>query len=271
MRKDLLLLVLLVLGALSTWGQGALDGYMKGRHFTDVALTYSFESYDTYFFGTEAQDISVTTQTVNLYIAHGVSDQLDLIASIPYMWTDSLNSGLQDAILAIRFRNKRKALSNGGYFNIMTSVGVGFPISNYPTTTAQPIGIKAISFLPRFILQYEKNGYFLQTQTGVDFRLSPTGLVSIPWIIRTGYSTGKIYADLWFDLFRSINAGVDNSVTGGEGASWGRIGGTFYVQLNQAFGVFTGGAYNVSGRNIGQAGRVNAGLVYKWDRRPTTP
>lgn len=257
-----------LLATISVKAQGALDGYMKGKYHTDIALTYSFEQYDTYYFGSQAQEAEVQTQTVNLYIAHGVNEQLDLIASIPYMWTDSLNRSLQDAILALRYRNKRIQLSSGGTFNVMTSVGVSFPISNYPTMTAQPIGIRGVSFLPRGIFQLEKGGFFMQTQIGIDFRLVPTTLFSVPWIIRTGFSTGKLYVDGWIDIYQSINSGVDTSISGGEGASWVRTGGTLYWQVTRSFGVFTGGAYLLSGKNIGQAGRVNLGLVYKWDRTP---
>jgi hypothetical protein len=246
-------------------GQGFTDGFMTGKKKGTVALTYSYEHADTYFFGKQKQMTDYTVQSLAAYISYGVSDQFNLIASVPYMRTDSLNSALQDGIIALKYQNSQREFSDGRLRTI-TMVGAQFPFSDYSTQTAQPIGIRSTSFLFRLLAQYENyNGFFAHMQTGFEFRLLPDQQFGVPIIFRTGYGNSKFYFDVWLDYFHSFDEGADQTVFGGSGPRWWKTGGTLYFPVGKQFGIFTGGAYILSGRNISQSWRVNVGAVWNWE------
>ncbi|MEM9991330.1 MAG: hypothetical protein AAF738_06160, partial [Bacteroidota bacterium] len=243
--------------------QGAIDGYMKAKGETDFALTYSSESYDTYLFGEEEREIPTTFQSVNFFMAHGLSDSLNLVVALPYMWTDETNRSLQDAIVALKYRNTRKYFERSA-LSLITSVGASFPASNYSTEITQPIGAKAVTFQARFLAQYEwYTGFFVHLQTGYDLRVAPSLQNALPIIARVGYGSSKIYVDAWLDFYKTFDAGVDAQIGGAQGSSWLRAGGTIYYAVTPKFGAFVGGAHFFSGENIGLATRYNAGVVYK--------
>lgn len=262
MHHFLLLSFLSLLSTLAV-AQGAIDGYMKGKGNTDIALTYSRERYNRYFFGENEQRLENSLQSLSLYLTHGFRDSLDIVISIPYIRTDSLNSSLQDAILAVKFRNRRTNFANGDALSIITSVGLSFPISAYPIDTQRPIGVRALTFMGRLMGQYEfSNGAFVNLQSGYDFRIAPAPLHSIPVIFRMGYA-GPIYFDVWMDYYKTFDAGVDAQITGGEGSTWLKVGGTIYYPIGNKFGAFVGMAHYLYGRNIGLATRGNIGVVFK--------
>ncbi len=244
--------------------QGPIDGYMKGKGNVDLAFTYSYESFDTYLFGKEKQLIFNETRTVSLFATGGLSDKLDFVLSVPYIWTDSLNRNFQDAVVALKFLNTTKEMPKGKW-SVITAVGLTFPMANYRTDTDRPIGQKAIAFQPRLLAQYQAHsGLFGMVQTGFDFRITPSTKASFPLILRGGYAGSKIYIDAWIDLFKTLDPGVDTNLQAGEGSDWYKVGGTIYVPVGKSFGTFVSGAAFLGGRNIGLANRINAGFLVKW-------
>lgn len=255
-------ILLILLFPVIILAQGPIDGYMKGKKETDFALTYSYENYDEYWFGSELQKRELTTKSASLFIAHGLGERFNLIVAVPYMWTEEEKS-LQDATLAIKFRNEKKEYSHGSLSKI-TGIGFSFPIGNYDVNIENPIGEKAVSFLLRHLYQYQSNdGWFVHLQSGIEFRFVPISKLGIPAVIRAGWGGRKIYFDAWLDLFHTFNSGVNQTVTAGEGSQFVKIGGTIYYGITPHFGAFIGGAKFLSGRNIGKANRVNIGLVLK--------
>ncbi|MCB0705849.1 MAG: hypothetical protein KDC34_11090 [Saprospiraceae bacterium] len=252
------------------FSQGLTDGFMKAKGDGTLAFTYSHERAETYFFGEQEQYINLTTRSLSAYLAWGISDKFNLVASLPYMRNDSLNSALQDATVALKYQNGQKTLVNGR-LKTLTILGFQFPASKYPTTTAQPIGARNNSFIFRFLTQYESNqGFFAHFQTGFDFRIFPEQQFGIPVIFRAGYGTSHWYVDAWIDYFQSLDNSADVRVFGGGGSRWVKTGGTVYVPIGRKFGVFGGGAYILSGRNIAKSWRLNAGLLWNWEKTDPT-
>ncbi|MCB0640594.1 MAG: hypothetical protein KDC44_03105 [Phaeodactylibacter sp.] len=253
-------MVLLLAGVGNVAGQGAIDGFLKGKGNTDIALTYSHEHYDIYYFGQEEQELSTTIQSLNFFATGGINEAADWVLALPYLWLDSLNRSVQDAIVAIKYRNRRLETAQGSW-DVITSVGFSFPVGNYPSG---PLGLRAIVFQPRLLTQYkDDNGFFFNIQSGLDFRVTPSSQFGIPVISRLGYAGTHIYFDAWVDFFGTIEPGVDTQIGAGEGAVWWKVGGTVYAPIGQHIGVFAGFAQYLSGRNIGKATRFNIGAVGK--------
>ncbi len=248
-------------------GQGPITGFMPGRYGTDIALTYSFEGFETYFFGTEKSEITSKINSVNLFIEHGITDSFSIVANIPYLRADQFNKGLQDAALFLKYKSFFKEYSSGRLTQII-AVGATFPLSRYPVLSENPIGQRNTILQGRFLGQYQFNfGLFIHLQAGVDFQISPNNQTAVPLITRIGWGSSKIYIDGWLEYFHTFNSGTDRQILGGQGSRWLKVGGVFYYAINPQFGAFVGGAQILSGRNIGQSSRINAGLVYKWIRK----
>lgn len=250
----------------SLFSQGPITGFMPGGKGTDLALTYSFEQYEEYFFGRERQAIDYRVQSINLFIEHGITDSLSVVINLPYLRTDEQNKGLQDGALWIKYRNDQKSYASGSLTQI-TAVGVSFPLSRYPVLTDNPIGLRNTILQGRYLGQYQfSNGAFLHLQTGLDFYISPNNQTALPVLIRSGWGNASFYFDAWLEYYHTFSSGTDLQIQGGQGSSWWRTGGVLYYAVSQDFGLFLGGAYILKGRNIGQSTRVNTGLVYKWNR-----
>lgn len=246
--------------------QGPISGFMPGRGVTDIALGYSTESFSRYVFGDEQRDARLTTESMNLFVEHGFTDTLSLVANIPYLWIDEENRGLQDGGLFIKYRNQHKQYATG-YLNLITSLGLSFPLSGYPRDTDTPIGLRALNFQARFQGQYVSSfGLFFQLQSGVDFQFLEELLPAVPILFRTGFGARRYFAEAWIESYNTINSGADTQVSGGSGSQWLRIGGTLYVPVIAGIGLVFGGARILSGRNIGLSTRWNAGVVYRWER-----
>jgi len=243
-------------------GQGAIDGFMKSQKETDFALTYSIETYDQYWFGSELEDRELETRTASLFLAHGLGKRFNLIVALPYMWTET-ESSFQDATVAFKFYNEKKEFSSGRLSKI-TGIGFSFPVGGYEVDVENPIGERAVNFVLRHLWQYNaNNGWFAQLQSGIEFRVIPIAKLGIPALVRVGWGGRKIYVDAWLDLFHTFSSGVNQTINAGEGSAFTKIGGTIYYSITPHFGVFLGGAQFLSGKNIGKASRVNVGIVAK--------
>ena len=261
MREFFLFSLLLTTNSLLA--QGPISGFMPGRGHTDIALSYSYESYDTYKFGNESQDISTITRSASLFLERGLTDTMSLVFTLPYLVVDHQNRGFQDGILVLKYRNAHQKPANGQR-SWITSVGVSTPLSAYPVDTERPIGIRATVFQGRFLIQQQWNmGLFLHLQTGFDFRIIPDAQAALPVVARIGWAGRRLYLESWMEWQHAFQPGVDERIGAGTGSSWQRIGGTIYYALHPQLGVLVGGAKFLNGRNIGLANRVNVGVVYK--------
>ncbi|MEZ4981077.1 MAG: hypothetical protein R2769_05710 [Saprospiraceae bacterium] len=212
-----ILAVLLFLNNLSL-AQGPLDGYFKGAGHIDFALSGSVETSDIYYFGDQRQDLKNRFESLNLFADWGISDSLDLVFTLPYLRTpkcdtcSDFNQGFQDASLFAKFKLFKKEKPDAR-FKLLGALGGTLPVSNYQTGIERPIGIGATVLQAKGIAQYEwYSGPFVHLQSGVEMRISPDFLTSIPVLLRLGYAGKFIFAEAWFEYFQSINSGVDQTV-----------------------------------------------------------
>ena len=98
--KNKLILLFIALSN-PAWAQGPISGFMQGRGVTDIALAYSGESYNSYFFGKEEQSISNELTSWSLFLEHGFSDSFFFFFTVPYIKIDEVNKGIPDGFIAI--------------------------------------------------------------------------------------------------------------------------------------------------------------------------
>lgn len=267
--------------------QGLLDGFMKGKGNLVTALSYSNESYDTYYVGekkTQNPNLgTIKTNSLGIFMAGGVTDYLDLIVSAPYVSVKA-NQGFisdQDNFQDISFFIKGMFLSTSfedyGTLSLMAAGGISTPLSDYIADSPVSIGNQSTQLDGRLIAQYTSTkGLFLATQIGYIKRGNVAidrGMeVSVPdawdYILRGGGSYKKWYTDAWLQHQNSrngTNIGPGVPFPSNE-VDFTRIGFTIYhpIPTMENFGIAVGGGFTISGRNIGKSNRFSASLVYNF-------
>ena len=259
------LLFLLLLFSSGLFAQGPINGFLPKPGQLDAAFTYSSENYSK--FNNENGDLidrNIDAVSYNLFLEYGLDPKMALIVTAPYISNNPDNQGWQDGSIWLKYRNERIE-QNKGYHNLITSIGLGFPLSQYPNDNIAAIGRRATTFQGRFLWQYDaKYGWFVSAQSGIDFQLAPEALAALPVLVRGGIGTSRFYADIWLEHYQSLQSTVANqNGASGAGSTWTRAGGTLYVPIAPWVGVFTGGALILGGKNIGQSTRWNLGIVFR--------
>src|SRR5664279_2183091 len=111
--------------------QTADDAIMMGKKQWCNGLTYMHSSWNKYWEGTKKRDNknlgTVTTQSVMFMSNYGITDKLNVIASVPYIWTDASAGtlhgmkGFQDIDVDVKYQFYQTKLGKGKF----TMIGVG--------------------------------------------------------------------------------------------------------------------------------------------------
>jgi hypothetical protein len=256
---------------------------------------YTRSSWDHYWEGNFKRNNAnigrVTTQAVMGMSNYGITDNLNVMAALPYIWTDASAGtlpglkGFQDISLFVKWKPLTMNLGNGK-FSVFGIGGFSTPVSNY-----------VIDFLPMSIGMGSTNltgrlmGYY---RTGIFFARASASYVwrSNVKLDRTSYYTTQIHytnevqmPDLAtfngsigiYKKFLIAEVMVDNMTTlGGFDIrhndmpfSSNRMNSTSlgaHVKYTFPFDIHLslvgGGDYVLTGRNVGQALSFNVGGFY---------
>lgn len=258
------IIILYILTNNVIFGQGLVDGFSKGKNKLDLAFGAFYQHSDIYFAGRNPIQYERNLIGLSAFGAFGVTDKLDVIASIPV-----INFQFQDASLFVKYKVIDTKIKES-QFSLFPAIGISFPTSNYATETGQAIGQRATQIQPKLIGQYTfPKQWFIQVQGGYNYTLDPVPSSAV-FSSKIGFYRNKIYADLWFEQqegFGSIDyKGSEAFSTFRQFVvSYQRIGGTFYYQPHKKVGYTLGASYILNGRNIGKAIAYNIGIVLKLD------
>lgn len=247
-----------------SFSQGLIDGYMKGKGNTDMALSYTFQNSKQFWGGNNLINIPRSINAFGLFVAHGINRRMDVIANIPF-----INKEFQDGAFVVKCLMLDKTLKNSK-FSAISAFGISTPLMKYATENAQAIGQRATQLLPKIVIQWTlNNGFFVQTQSGYNYAFSPVPS-SIPFSIKIGLAKNKIYTDIWYDFQQGLgslnyptSAGNFRKLT----VNYQRIGGVLYFAFSPKFGLFFNGAYTLSGRNTSKSYALGSGFVLKFSKK----
>lgn len=288
-------LALLATGPKSLRAQGLVDGFMRGQRKANLAVTYSQETYDTYYSDkTEIRNPNlgtVTSQMLTLYASYGLGYDLDLIVSAPYIRTETSagykqkQEGLQDISAALRWEAYDYKIGKGR-LSWLFAIGYSKPLQNYISDDQIAIGHGSSNFDGRTMLHFKTGVFFLTGQYGYIRRgqvtldrvvnyydpsqLNPNSgnKVNVPdvteLIVRTGIVTKPVYADVWYQQQTPYNEGT-NMAPGipfpTNSVGFTRVGATVYLKLVGQLGLTAVYSTTIDGRNTGKATRLTGGLV----------
>jgi hypothetical protein len=291
-------LVLLVLTAASLHAQAANDGLTMPKKTLGIGMMYTHESWNEYWEGTLKRSNgnigAVTTQSSTLVGFYGLTDRLTLISELPYVWTHAsqgpLNgfSGLQDFTFAAKYRLLAAPFTQRSTLTALVVGEAGIPVSSYtPDFLPLSIGLASRRASGRFTLHFESTGaWFIDGSAARTWRnkvnldrgayytngqLYLTNQVAMPgvieWSVSAGFRKARFFIPVSFVQQRTLGGGdirrqdmpfVSNRM------DFTRLGASVMYGLTVPtdLAIQVGASRVLSGRNVGQATTIMAGLAH---------
>jgi hypothetical protein len=296
--QPLLFALLLALGAASLRAQTIDDSLMMPRRQLCTGFVYMHDAWDRYWEGTLERGNgnvgTVTTESVTWMGTYGVTDRLNLIAMVPYVWTKasagtlSGMDGVQDLTAAVKWNALATGLTRHGTLRAFVVASAGVPLTDYtPDFQPMSIGFASQRASGRLTLNFQTNpGWFVEGTSAYTWRgkvkldrpyyytdgqLFFSDEVAMPDVIdytfRAGYWKHGLYAPISFSQQITLGGGdirrqdapfVSNRM------NWSRVDALamYFMQKPKNLVVRLGATYTVSGRNVGQSTTLVAGLFY---------
>ncbi|RFN58635.1 hypothetical protein [Marixanthomonas ophiurae] len=267
MKTPLVIIFLICIPAIigtKVFSQGKIDGFYRGNSNTTITLGAGFEDNNDYLAGTDETDIARKLYYVNLFTAYGITENLDVNASLPYIEVDDIKD-VQDVSVFLKYRTFKKEFTNS---KLEFSVAGGFstPVSDYNIGGLKDIGQQATIIETRAMAHYQTNtGWFTTLQSGFSLKLEGVPN-SLPITFKAGQALNKWYYDVYYDYQHSFG-GIDYLETPPPqnfkrfGVDYHKIGGTGYRSFTNNFGAYVSVSYVLGGRNIFQGPGYGIGLT----------
>jgi len=249
-----------------------LNGFFPAKGQTDIAISYTTESYDHFYRGTVKRPNppflgKVTNKTTTLWARHGLTDRLALIANLPYVdssgdGTDHLSeTSLQDLTAMLEF----KAFESGSSVRnrVVVAVGGRTPASDYIGDSPVSIGDHSTDELFRLVYQLEAGRFYFSQQVGYDLRSGdvPDGY---PVYTEAGYTVGRVTVNGFYQRYFA-DGGSDIGDPGftftGNKDELQRVGAKLFARVTRPVGVFVAGFTTLDGRNTGYTTGYSAGFT----------
>jgi hypothetical protein len=294
-------MVPLVLVALSTTplrSQTVEDGIMMPKNVFCTGLNYAHDSWDRYWEGTLKRGNgnigTVTTESLAWSGNYGVTNRLNVIAMVPYVWTNASQGtlhgqkGFQDLTVAVKYNLLDTPFTKLGNLRTIVVASASTPLTDYvPDLLPLTIGSASSHLSGRVTLMFQaKQGWFINASSSYTWRDKVT-------LDRPAYFTdGQLYLSdevLMPDVFDyALSAGYNKHgffvpvsftqrITLGGGdirrqdmpfisnkMNVSKVDGVvmYYLPKPKHLAVRLQANYAFSGRNVGQATAMTAGLMY---------
>lgn len=273
------------------FGQGPLDGYLKGKGNLHLAASLSNSQATTYFGAPGTRhDLPFKGNLLQIFAAYGLAKNLDLVATLPFAFHEN-ERGFQDGGLYLKFRPFHKPLF-GGKIGAIIGSGLSFPLSKYDVAVAGALGQRAVEWPVKAIFQFEtKLGLFLNLTGGWHARLDQISAADVAavrklrpdfepvepadfttFLVKIGFPAKHYYLDGWFEWRQTRGGGGSDYQPGvvdlpqSFGVNYRQAGGTFYYSDGGRSGFFISAAQVFSGRNVSKIRRLTGGMVFKMEK-----
>lgn len=275
--------------------QTEMDAIMMNRKQICNGFVYTHSSWDEYWEGSFKRDNqnlgTVSTQSVMYMGAYGITDKLNIVAGLPYIWTKASAGtlhgmkGLQDASVFIKWKPITKSFGKNK-ISLFTIGGISTPVTDYVIDfLPMSVGLGSTNLIARGMVDYQRG------------KLSVTGSAAYIWRSNVKLDRDSYY-DTEFHLTNEVkmpNAANYQLRAGYRGkyllaeallTNWTTLGGFDITKNNMPFpsnrmnatnvgvalkytlpkapglSLIAGGNYVVAGRNMGQAKSFNVGAFY---------
>lgn len=271
------------------------DAIMMNKNQWCNGAVYMHGQWNNYWEGTNKRNNAnigtVSTQSIIAMSNFGITDNLNVMVSAPYIWTNASAGtlhgfkGFQDGSLFVKWKPFTTALG-GGKFSIFTIAGISSPLSKYSIDLLPvSIGVGSTNFTAR-LMAYYKSGIFFARASGAYVWRSNTYLDRTAYYTTSIHNTNEVAMPDMANFNGSIGIYkkyliaeimVDNMVTLGgfdirkndmpfpsnkmNATSLGAHV-KYTLPFDTHISVLGGGDYVVAGRNVGQSTTFNVGAFY---------
>lgn len=274
------------------------DGLMMNKGSFCTGFVYSHDSWDEYWEGALKRDNqnigTLTTQSVAWVGNYGITDRLNVIAMVPYVWTTASQGvlhgmdGFQDVSFGVKYKLVDTPFLGVGSLRTMLVAYAGTPLSDYtPDFMPMSIGTASTRTSGRLTLDYVgKGNWFVTASGGYTWRSNVTLDRPSYYTNGTLYFSDQVEMSDVFDY--SVSAGYrkrglqipitfSQQYTRGGGdirrqdapfvsnkMNFSRIDALveYYLPPAKRFALQVGAGYVLDGRNVGQATQLTAGFLY---------
>jgi hypothetical protein len=295
--KRLLRFIVPVLMVASAQAQTPTDGLMMPKNNFCTGFMGTYDKWTDYWEGNLKRENgnigSISTTSVMWYGNYGVTDKLNVIASVPFVSTKASAGtlhgmhGIQDLMVTAKYKLLEKAIDSGK-LRVFGVAGAGLPLTDYtPDFFPLSIGAHSKQATGRLIVNYyTRLKLYVNTSVGYTFR----GNVELD---RPSYYTdGQIYFTNQVDMpnvldftasIGYINRGLETKLTYMQQSTLG--GGDirrqdmpfvsnmmnyskaelllmYYLPKPKYFALRGSYSYTVAGRNVGQSSTIMGGILY---------
>jgi hypothetical protein len=271
------------------------DAIMMDKKQWCSGLTYMHSAWKEYWEGTHKRENlnlgTITTQSVMLMSNYGITDKLNVLVSVPYVWTNASSGtldgmkGFQDIEADVKYEFYKTKIGKGK-LSLIGLVGFSTPLTNYENDfLPMSIGLGSTNLSGRLTADYQNGIFFTTISSAYVFRSDVT-------IDRTSYYTDQInytnkvdmpnqlYSNLFIGIRKAnliAEAAVMNMYTFGgydirvndmpfvsNQMNSISLGGhvKYFLPFIPNLEVIGGADWVVAGRNVGQATTYTAGLYY---------
>lgn len=201
-------------------GQSIDDGIMIPRHTLFTGNTWTYDSWNHYWEGhlyrTNGNLGTVTTQTDTWYADYGITNRIDVIASVPYVWTNASQGvllgmeGYQDITLAGKWAFLERPFTSKGTLRAIAVVSGTIPMTNYePDFEPMSIGNQSKTISARTTLFWQSHaGWFGTGSAAYTWRSNITLDQSYYYTDNQFYPTNQVVMPHLFNY--NLNGGYMN-------------------------------------------------------------
>jgi len=194
------------------------DAIMMSKKQWCNGLTYMHSSWNEYWEGTTKRDNknlgTVTTQSVMYMSSYGITDRLNVLVNVPYVWTNASAGtlhgmkGFQDIDLDLKYEIYKTKIGKGE-LSLIGLMGFSTPLSNYENDfLPMSIGLGSTNLSGRLTADYQNGLFFTTLSSAYVYRSNVT-------IDRTSYYTDQIHYTNEVDMPNQLNSnlfvGIRNS------------------------------------------------------------
>ncbi len=276
--------------------QTDLDAIMMNKKQFCQGLTYDYSSWDHYWEGTFKRDNenlgTVSSQMLMYMPNYGITNNLNVMASVPYVWTKASQGtlhgmeGMQDLSVFVKWRPLVKSFGKN-QFSLFTIGGFTTPLSDYVIEfLPMSIGLGSTNLTARGMIDYRRGRF---TATGsvayiwrsnvkldkdayYDTELHLTDEVDMPnqtlYQLRTGYRGKYLIAEALLTNMTTLG-GYDITKNNSQLYPNLRMNSTmvganikYTIKSFTNLAVVAGANFTIAGRNVGQSKTFNVGAFY---------
>jgi hypothetical protein len=253
-------------------GDKGETGFMRGDGKTDIAFSYSLDKFQRLWVGDDKvnPDTKFFRYSYNLWVSHGLSKDLDVVATADIVRADTSDSTIRDhssvgdGTLALKWRIFEGNLA-GGALSFLAVPGTKVPLAKYESDGPTALGDGQVDVRAHAVLHWQnQSGTFVAVEGGYDYRFeeTPDDLIVN---LSLGQSWRRFTVTPFLIYVKSMGDDDLNQVsrTSHAAESYIRYGVDLLFRLTERVSLNGGAKQTFDGENTGDSWGYWMGIVFR--------